>query len=74
MTYHPFIKYQIILVWKCVRIQLFCLLYNCGLLDVIFCININWTKCFQINLDLEHDVLCIIGLDIKSHIECFVIL
>lgn len=31
-----------------------------------FCIDINGTKCFKINLDLEHDnVLCIIGVDIN---------
>lgn len=59
-------KYQIIFVWKCDRAQLFCLFYSCGLLDVIFfCITINWTKCFKINLDLEHEMLCIIGVDIN---------
>lgn len=30
-----------------------------------FCITINWTKCLKINLDLEHEVLCIIGIDIN---------
>lgn len=35
------------------------------LLDVIFCITINWTKCLKINLDLEHEVLCIIGININ---------
>lgn len=30
-----------------------------------FCITINWTKCLKINLDLEHEVLCIIGVDIN---------
>ena len=52
-------KYQIIFVWKCDRAQLFCLFYSCGLLDVIF------FKCFKINLDLEHEVLCIIGVDVN---------
>lgn len=36
VIYHPLIKYQIIFVWKYDRTQLFCLCYNCGLLDVIF--------------------------------------
>lgn len=27
------------------------------------CILANWTQCFQIKVDLEHDVFCIIGID-----------
>lgn len=31
----------------------------------LFCININWTKCFQINVNLEHDALSIIGVAVS---------
>lgn len=64
VTYHSLIKYQIIFVWKCDKTELFCLCYIVVYWMWFFCININWAKCFQINLDLEDDVLCIIGVDI----------